>query len=836
MAKKVFELAKELGMTGKQLVEKCKGVGVDLKGHMAPIDERTARMLKAMFPPPSPEEQARRDAAERAKKAKAKPKAKRKKKKVAKKKVTRKVAKKKAGKTTAAPDAAEQPEAGVEGPVTIIEDAATAGTKKAAEKGKKPRKKAPQKPIIEFHFAGEADASAEVFPEPEKEVAGEAQPAAIPFAPPIEDIPRSRIEALLADRRWEKLGAQGKVRSARAQASSRFGGRGRRSRRGRRPRSARSASQQVVERPRGEVEITAPITVRKLCEKIGVRLNVVMAKLLQQGTPVNINDILPEETAQLLALEYEVELKIRRERDLEEELAGLIEQTTEEAELLPRAPVVTFLGHVDHGKTSLLDRLRQTDVAGGEAGGITQHIGAYTVRHGDDHITFIDTPGHEAFTEMRARGANVTDIAVLVVAADDGVMPQTEEAISHARAAGVPIVVALNKIDLPNADPMRARQQLANVDLASEEWGGQTGVVECSAETGQGMDEMLERIALEAELLELRAAPGRTAQGFVLEAELTEGRGIIATVLVRDGTLRRGDVILSSHGHGRVRMLTDYRGVPVEDAGPSTPVEVTGLSELPDAGDRFYVLEDLDKAREIATQRKQDAVQAARAAPRHVTLETFTELLAAGETVELRLVLKADVKGTLEAIMPQLAGIGTAEATVNVIHKGVGAVNTGDVLLADASDAIVVGFGVGVDAPARRMSENRNVDVRLHKVIYELLDEVKQGLEGKLTPEKREVITGHAEVRQVFRISRVGVVAGCYVLDGEIQRSDRARIMRDGGIVFEGSVEGLRRFKEDVREVRSGFECGIKVEGFDDCREGDQIETYRIEEVARTLE
>ena len=832
MAKKVFELAKELGMTGKQLVEKCKGVGIDLKGHLAPVDDRTARMLKAMFPPPSPGELKRRAAAERAKKAKAKPKAK-KKKKVAKKKVTRKVARTKRAAADVQPEGGEEPETIVEGAAEVGEE----GVPKKKEKGKKkPRKKEPQKPIIQFHFAGEADASTEVQPEIEGEAGEEAQPAASPATPAIEDIPRTRIEALLADRRWEKLGAQGKVRSARAQASSRFGARGRRSRRGRRPRGGGGGARRPApERPRGEVEITAPVTVRKLSEKIGVRLNIIMGKLLQQGTPVSINDILPEETAQLVALDFEVELKVRRERDLEEELEGLLEPATEESELLPKAPVVTFLGHVDHGKTSLLDRIRETDVAGGEAGGITQHIGAYTIRHGDSFIAFIDTPGHEAFTEMRARGAHVTDIAVLVVAADDGIMPQTEEAISHARAANVPVVVALNKVDLPNANPMRAKQQLAGLELASEEWGGRTGVVECSALTGQGMDELLERIALEAELLELRASPERPAQGYVLEAQLTQGRGIIATVLVRDGTLRNGNVILSSHGYGRVRSLMDHRGSRVDEAGPSTPVEVTGLSELPYAGDRFYVLDDLDKAREIAEQRRQAAVQAARAAPRHVTLETLTEQLTAGETVELRVVLKADVMGTLEAIMPKLTGLGTAEATINVIHRGVGAVNTSDVLLADASDAVAVGFNVGVDAPARRMAEDRGVDVRLHKVIYELLDEVRQALEGKLAPEEREVITGHAEVRQVFRISRVGAVAGCYVLDGEIERTDRARIMRDGGIVYDGRIDGLRRFKEDIREVRSGFECGIKVQGFDDVHVGDQIEAFRIEEVARTL-
>jgi len=426
---------------------------------------------------------------------------------------------------------------------------------------------------------------------------------------------------------------------------------------------------------------------------------------------------------------------------------------------------------------------------------------------------------------------------VLVVAADDGVMPQTEEAISHAKAAGVAIVVALNKMDLPSADPMRAKQQLAGLELNPEEWGGSTGVVECSAATGRGIGELIERIALEAELLELKAVPEKPAQGFVLEAELTGGRGIVATVLVRDGTLRKGDVILSSHGFGRARGLSDFRGRPLEEAGPSVPVEVTGLSEIPEAGDRFYVLDDLEKAREIAEQRAQAAREASRARPaRHVTLETLVQQLEAGESVELRVVLKADVKGTLEALLPQLASLGGSEASVNVIHQGVGAINTSDVLLADASDAVCVGFNVGVDAAARQLAEQRGIDVRLHSVIYELIDEVKKGLEGKLAPEEREVITGHAEVRQAFRLSRVGAVAGCYILDGTIERQDRARVSRDGTIVFDGPILGLKRFKEDVREVREGFECGIRIEGFDDIKVGDQIEAYRIEQIARTLD
>jgi translation initiation factor IF-2 len=827
VAMKVFELAKELGMTGNELVERCKSVGIVFKNYQVAVDEKQARLIRAMFPPPSKEELARRAAVERARKAKTKPKAKRKKKKAKKKVAKKKVAKKKAKAGAKAPEEAPAEAAEEE----AAEAEAAAATKKKPEKKKKSRAPEPAKPLIQFQFVGEAGAE-EVAT---ADVEGEAE---APVTPPVTpEIPKTRIDALLADRRWEKLGIVSKQRSARAQAVSRFGGRGRRRSKRRMRGGARSSTRVAPDRPKGEVGITLPITVRKLSEKIGVRGNILMAKLLQQGTPASINDALPEEVATLLAMDYEVELKVRRERDLEEELAGLLEQETEEERLVPRAPVIAFLGHVDHGKTSLLDSIRQANVADGEAGGITQHIGAYTVPFKDSFLSFVDTPGHEAFTEMRARGAQVTDIVVLVVAADDGVMPQTEEAISHARAAGVAIVVALNKMDLPNADAMRAKQQLAGLELNPEEWGGDTGVVECSATTGQGIDLLIERIALESELLELKAAPAKPAQGFVLEAELTGGRGIVATVLVRDGTLHRGDVILSSHGFGRSRGLSDFRGRPLEEAGPSVPVEVTGLSEIPEAGDRFYVLDDLDKAREIAEQRAQAAREAARAKPvRHVTLETLVEQLDAGEPVELRVVLKADVKGTLEALLPQLGGLGGTEASVNVIHQGVGAINTSDVLLGDASDAVSVGFNVGVDAAARQLAEQRGVDVRLHSVIYELIDEVKMGLEGKLAPEEREIISGHAEVRQAFRLTKVGAVAGCYILDGTIERQDRARVARDGTIVFDGSIGGLRRFKEDVREVREGFECGIRIEGFDDVKVGDQIEAYRIEQVARTLD
>jgi translation initiation factor IF-2 len=849
VATKVHELAKELGMTGKELVEKAKTVGINLKGHMAPVDDKQARILRAMFPPPSPEEMSRRAAAERAKKAKTTPKAK--KKKVKKKVVKKKAVAKTAEEATAAPEAALEegaigvseaaPEDAQTAPAAEVDADARAAAvkKKAAKKKEKPQKKKsrPPEPIIKFQFVGEADAApVEAVDDSEgkaDEVVAEPVPVPVP-----DEVPRTRIEALLADRRWEKLGIVSRVKSARAQAESRFGGRSRHGGRNRR-RSARGGQsqrgRQISEQPKGEVEITLPITVRKLSERLGRSASVLLGKLLEHGTPSGINDILTMESAQLVALEFDVELKVRKERDLEEELADLLAKESHPDHLAPRAPVVTFMGHVDHGKTSLLDKIRETNVAGGEAGGITQRIGAYTVPRPNGFIAFIDTPGHKAFTEMRARGAHVTDIVVLVVAADDGIMPQTEEAISHARAAKVPIIVALNKMDLPNANPMRAKQQLASLELSPEEWGGHTGVIECSAETGKGIEALLDRISLEAELLDLKAEPGRHANGFVLEAKMTDGRGIVATVLVRDGTLNKSDVILSSHGYGRVRGLFDHTGKTIDSAGPSMPIEVTGLSELPDAGDRFYVLENLERAREIADERAQATREAKRAVPRHVTLETLSERIGQEETIELKVVLKADLKGVLDALVPQLEGQGNKEATVTVMHQAVGAINTSDILLADASGGVVVGFDVGVDAAARQLAESRGVDIRLHKVIYDLVDEVRASLEGKLVPEEKEVVTGHADVRQTFRISKAGSIAGCMILDGTIERQNKARVSRGGTIVFEGTISGLKHFKDDVREVRQGFECGIKIEGFDDTQVGDQIEAYRVEKVARRL-
>ncbi len=585
---------------------------------------------------------------------------------------------------------------------------------------------------------------------------------------------------------------------------------------------------------RDRVVLEPPITVRSLSAGLGVKANLIIKKLMEQDKMVTINEVLDDETAIQMAQEFGTKLEIKQAADVEQQLlAGLTEDKPQDLE--HRAPVVTMLGHVDHGKTTLLDKIRQTNVVAEESGGITQHMGAYRVEIDGKEVVFLDTPGHEAFTAMRARGANVTDVVVLVVAADDGVMPQTEEAISHARAAGVPIVVAINKMDMPQANAAQVKQQLTALDLMPEEWGGKTVCVELSALTGEGVSVLLEMLSMEAELLELRANPNKPARGTVLEAALTPGRGMEATVLIREGTLKLGDVAFSGTAYGRVRSMFDDRGQPLEVAGPSMPVRVLGLTGIPDADDKFYVMEDLQKAREFAEERSLKQRQATLVRPVHVTLESLLAGTPGGEPKVLRLVVKTDVKGTAEVLQQSLAELTFEEVRVEVLHAGVGDINEGDVLLADASDAVLIGFGVELDDRAARSAQETGVQIRTYRVIYEITDDVKKALEGLLPPERREVVTGRCEVRQVFHASRLGTIAGCMVTEGQVLRSGRVRVVRDGRVLHDGRLESLRRFQDDVQEVREGFECGIKVANFDAIEEGDVLEAYRIEEVARSL-
>ena len=588
--------------------------------------------------------------------------------------------------------------------------------------------------------------------------------------------------------------------------------------------------------PRKAVVVEVPISVKNLSAAIGVKASDIIKHLMVQGVMATINDVLTAEQALDVALSRDIELTVRHERGRADVFQEIEQRQDAPETLVLRSPIVTFLGHVDHGKTSLMDYIRKSRVVDGEAGGITQHIGAYRVHVGDRWVTFLDTPGHEAFTAMRSRGAKVTDVVVLVIAADDGVMPQTEEAINHAKAAGVPIVVAINKCDLPQARPERVKQQLTQYELLTEEWGGKTICVETSAVTGQNVDRLLESLLLEAEMIELKARPDRPAIGTVIEAQLAEGFGPMATLLVQDGTLEAGNVVVAGTAYGKVRAMTDETGKRMHKAGPAIPVRVAGLSGVPEAGDRFYVLADFALAKQLAEDRqRQDRETELAELRRPRTLEAVFDQMTRAQVKELAVILKADVQGSVEAIRENLAKIEHPEVRVRVIHAGVGGINESDVLLADASDAIIVGFNAVPDLAARMLAEDRDVSIRQYNIIYNITDDVRKALEGLLTPQEEERHLGECEVLQTFKVSRVGTIAGCRMTDGVIHRSAKLRIIRDGVVVYSGRIGSLKRFKDDVREARSGQECGIHIAGYDDVKVGDRLEAFDVVSVARTL-
>jgi translation initiation factor IF-2 len=574
------------------------------------------------------------------------------------------------------------------------------------------------------------------------------------------------------------------------------------------------------------------MTVKDLADKLDVRVKDVLAKLLMKRIMMTINSTIDIDTAKDLAREFGAQIEMR---SFEEELVSEEAEASRPEDIVARAPVVTVMGHVDHGKTSLLDAIRETKVAEREAGGITQHIGAYHVDVGDGrNIVFLDTPGHEAFTLMRARGAKVTDVVVLVVAADDGVMPQTREAIDHAKAANVPIVVAINKIDKPGANPDNVKRELAEVNLVPEDWGGTTVMVPVSAKKKQNLDQLLEMILLSTDILELKANPKRPASGAVLEAKLDRGRGPVATVLVQDGTLNVGDNFIAGPVVGRVRALIDDRGRQVKSAGPSTPVEVLGLTSLPRPGDPFQTVADAAKARQIATFRQTQAKDRALGARGgRLTLESLKEQIAEGGVKELPIIVKADVQGSAEVVSDSLIKLSDDKVKIRIILSGVGAINESDVLLASASNAIVIGFNVRPDRNAADTAEKEGVDIRHHTVIYTVTDEIKKGMAGLLDPTFKEVRLGAAEVREVFKVPKLGAIAGCMVTDGRITRAGetQARLMRDNVVIHEGKIASLRRFKDDVSEVRAGFECGIGLQGYNDLKVGDVIEVFQMERV-----
>jgi translation initiation factor IF-2 len=584
------------------------------------------------------------------------------------------------------------------------------------------------------------------------------------------------------------------------------------------------------------IRIEDQVQLQVLAQRMSLKATDVLMKLMQLGmSGVHINSTLDADTAKILASDfgYEVENVARSEEEIVGDARGEFENLEEDRGTRP--PVVTVMGHVDHGKTSLLDKIRKADVASGEAGGITQHIGAYRVETDQGTVVFLDTPGHEAFTSMRARGAQATDVVVLVVAADDGVMPQTKEAVAHAKAAKVPIVVAVNKIDKPDANSERVKTELAGEGLQPEEWGGDTIFVECSAITGQGIEKVLENVLLQSELLELRANPKIPAEGVVLEAYLDRGRGPVANVLVRDGKLETGDFVVAGSAWGRVRALTDDRGKQLKEAGPSTPVEILGMSDVPSAGDTLYKVTDQKKAQEVAGTHRELVGEKSAVPLAARGLDQLQQLMKSGEMEELRLVVKADVQGSLEALNKSLEDLATEKVKVNVIHAAVGAISENDVMLAAASSAIIVGFSVRPQGQASAMAKKENVEIRVYNVIYEIIDDVKKAMAGLLAPRLVEKDLGKAEVRQIFSIPKVGTVAGCYVTEGKVVRAAKLRLVRDGVLVWQGDVDALKRFKDDVREVAAGYECGISLQGYNDLKEKDVLEAYEVEEVAAEL-
>ncbi|MBY6197185.1 translation initiation factor IF-2 [Vibrio hangzhouensis] len=640
------------------------------------------------------------------------------------------------------------------------------------------------------------------------------------------------------DRSEEKTPRRRKKKSAQERDDSRGGNRGGRNQRGKKGKLAKPTSMQhgfdkTATVAKQDVVIGETIVVSELAQKMSVKATEVIKVMMKMGAMATINQVIDQETAQLVAEEMGHKVVLRKENELEE---AVLSDRDETSEAVSRAPVVTIMGHVDHGKTSTLDYIRRTHVASGEAGGITQHIGAYHVETENGMITFLDTPGHAAFTAMRARGAQATDIVVLVVAADDGVMPQTIEAIQHAKAAGVPLIVAVNKIDKEDANPDNVKNELAQYDVIPEEWGGENMFVHISAKQGTNIDGLLEAILLQSEVLELTAVADGMASGVVVESFLDKGRGPVATVLVQSGTLRKGDIVLCGQEYGRVRAMRDELGKEVTEAGPSIPVEILGLSGVPSSGDEATVVRDERKAREVANYRQGKFREVKLARQQKAKLENMFSNMAAGDVAELNVVLKADVQGSVEAISDSLLKLSTDEVKVNIVGSGVGGITETDAVLAAASNAIILGFNVRADASARRAVENENLDLRYYSIIYQLIDEVKQAMGGMLAPEFKQEIIGLAEVRDVFKSPKLGAIAGCMVTEGTIKRNNPIRVLRDNVVIYEGELESLRRFKDDVQEVKNGYECGIGVKNYNDVRVGDQIEVFEIVEIKRTLD
>lgn len=826
---RVHELAKEFGMSSKELLEHLERLKIPVKGHSSTLLDAYVQKIRKDLAPIIAERQAAMEA-ERAKQE-AEEAARR----AAEEEAARRAAEEAAAKAAeeaarareetaraAAPSAVTAPPA-AEPSASEAQPPAAARTGVAAVDAERAKAKA------------EAEERLRRIEEERKRLEAEAR-AAEERKRLEEEAARLEAEEAERYRRMAKEAEEAERHAHLLAEAARLAATGS----GKKKKKAKKAAAEREEAPAAAAEPVKPAvaaehvvvsesaTVGEFAEALGVPPTDIIKRLMMLGELLTVNQPIGRTTMEILAEDLGVSLKILSP----EEEAGIVYEDRPE-DLKPRPPVVTVMGHVDHGKTSLLDAIRETGVAATEAGGITQHIGASVVHHNGKQITFIDTPGHEAFTAMRARGAKVTDVAVLVVAADDGVMPQTVEAINHAKAAGVPIVVAVNKIDKDGANPDRVRQELTEHGIIPEEWGGSNIFVDVSAKKRINIDELLEMILLQAEVLELKANPDAPAHGVVIEAKLDRGRGPVATVLVQRGTLRVGDAVVAGTSHGRVRALIDPKGNQVEAAKPADPVEILGLSSVPAAGDEFRVVADEREARRIAEERALKQRLLAEQRKTHVSLDDLFSRISEGELKELNLVVKADVQGSIEALKDALDKMDQSEVRINVIHSGVGGITESDVMLADASDAIVIGFNVRPEPKAKALAEQEKVDVRLYRVIYQAIEDINAARVGLLSPTIEERDTGRAEVRELFKIPKVGVVAGCVVVDGEINVDDQVRVVRNGTVVFEGKIRSLRHFKEDVRSVRAGSECGIAIDGFQDIKEGDFIEGFKTIEVAR---
>ncbi len=796
MAIKVRDLAKELGVPNEEVLEQLRKLYVDVEDEKSKVDDKIAGLVRiklggaaAVKKPAKKEKKAplsKEKAAKPGKKAKSGPQEKEKK--TEKKEAVREEKKK----TVKAKKPGEKPEA---------EEKKVEEIKEKAQEEKKEK----ARPAIEIIERAKEE------PRAPKRAKKAKKPA-------------SKKPAIEIVKRVPKISGKKKKAFVKAQPEIVI----RKEAAGAPPVSPRKTPQKV--------QMHLPVNIRTLAPRINVKPNAVIQYLMSKGAFVNINQDLEEDVVRDIMKNFGYELELPETLETMEK--ELVEEHRKEDKKsgISRAPVVTFMGHVDHGKTSLLDYIRKTMVTKGEKGGITQHIGAYKVKTAGGSVTFLDTPGHAAFTAMRARGAHATDVVVLVVAADDGVMPQTKEAIDHARAAGVPIVVAINKCDLASANPEKVKSELQQEGLAPEKWGGKTIMVEVSAETGEGVDNLVEMLMLESEMLELKANPTLRARGVVIESKKTPGQGVVATLLVQNGTLRAGDVVLCGLHYGKVKAMIDDSGERVQDAPPATPVEVLGLQGLPEAGEEFFVVKDEKKARSLSGLKQSASRKAKMAKSQRVTLEDLHTRIVEEGMKELNIVLKADVQGSAEALKQALEELTTSEVKVKMVHTAVGNINESDVMLAVVSDAVVIGFHVKIDPKAEALAKNEKIDVHLYDIIYEAISDVKAGMEGLLEPEEKEVFQGSAQVREVFSASKVGKAAGCAVTKGTIHRKDRIRIKRGQEVIFQGEINTLKRFKDDVREVKDGFECGISIKGFNDIRKNDVIEAFTIEKFARRLE